>query len=327
MKRGISLKPLLEFPLNPNFAPACWTGRLETKQHQEFQHQAPLEVEIGFGNGEFLIRRAQENPKVNFLGIEQNWERICKALRSIETIQQSSLSELRNIRIVRLDARLFLENFLGEESIDYVYCLFPCPWPKKGHIKYRLFSKDFLRLLNNRLKKQGEVKVVTDFYPYVEWISKESEGTGFGLKIQKIAARYNTKFERKWSAQGQKEFFEINLRKKEHQVLPFKKGFSVKAYKIKTFVPERFQFEDRKGEAAVIFKEMLFDSLKQKAMIHLIVSEQNITQHVWIVIAKKGRFWGIHKADGQNILPTQGIALALESVYEAARKNSQGHEE
>lgn len=317
MNRKISLKPLIEFPFSgPRFD---W--------NQEFKRPAPLEVEIGFGNGEFLIRRAQENPHIDLLGIEQNWERICKALRSIESLQQSSLSQLRNLRIVRLDAHLLFERFLAQDSVDYVYCLFPCPWPKRGHIKYRLFSSNFLRLLNNRLKKQGQVKIVTDFYPYVEWISAESKDTGFKLETKTIPARYNTKFERKWSGQGQKEFFEINLTKEEHQVLPPGERFPLKSYRIKTFIPKRFQFEDRKGEIAVIFKEMLFDPLKKKAMIHLIVSEQNITQHFWTVIARKGEFWRIHKADGQNILPTAGIALALQSVYEAVGKNSKGYEE
>ncbi len=318
MNRRVSLKPLIELPLSGPY-PFDWT--------QEFNRQAPLEVEIGFGNGEFLIRRAQENPLINLLGIEQNWERIRKALRSIETVQRPSSLGLSNIRIVRLDAHLIFERFLAENSLDYVYCLFPCPWPKRGHIKYRLFSNNFLRLLNNRLKKNGEVKIVTDFYPYVEWISAESKNTGFRLETKIISARYNTKFERKWSGQGQKEFFEINLKKEEHQILPFEKGIPLKSYRVKTFVPKHFQFEDRKGEIAVIFKEMLFDPLKKKAMIHLIVSEQNSTQHFWVVIVKKGQFWGIHKADGQNILPTRGIALALESVYEAVRKNSKGYEE
>ena len=34
---------------------------------------APLVVEIGFGNGLFLIRQAERNPDVNLVGIELSW--------------------------------------------------------------------------------------------------------------------------------------------------------------------------------------------------------------------------------------------------------------
>ena len=40
---------------------------------QQFGRQAPVKVEIGFGNGEFLVREAQEHPEHNFVGIEQEW--------------------------------------------------------------------------------------------------------------------------------------------------------------------------------------------------------------------------------------------------------------
>ena len=75
-----------------------------------------------------------------------------------------------NIRIMRLDATVVLEKFFQEKSIDHMYCLFPCPWPKKKHTKYRLFSNSSLRLINSRLKSNAELIIVTDFFPYSKWI-------------------------------------------------------------------------------------------------------------------------------------------------------------
>ena len=49
---------------------------------------APLEVEIGSGLGEFLIRSALAHPRRDYVGIELNWERICKTLTRIMAERQ-----------------------------------------------------------------------------------------------------------------------------------------------------------------------------------------------------------------------------------------------
>ncbi|MBZ0166490.1 MAG: hypothetical protein K8I00_06755, partial [Candidatus Omnitrophica bacterium] len=61
-----SLSPLMDFYAEER--PLNWA--------QVFGRQAPLHVEIGFGMGEVLVRRAQECPATDFVGIEYNWERI-----------------------------------------------------------------------------------------------------------------------------------------------------------------------------------------------------------------------------------------------------------
>jgi len=309
VKTKFSLKPLVELPLS-NPCPFDWD--------REFKRHAPLEIEIGFGYGEFLLERAQSHPHRNLLGVEQNWERICKTLCAVDRVA-SQLPSFKNIRIVRMDVSLMLERFVARESIDCVFCFFPCPWPKRRHMRYRLFSKEFLILLNNRLKEQGTVKIVTDFYPYVEWILSENKETGFEVEIKTIPPQYNTKFERKWTLKGQTEFFELNLQKKSHIAISEKEGVSLKSYRLKEFDPRSFCFEDYKNKIAVIFKGMLFDASQQKAMVHLLVSEDNLIQHFWVTIVKKGEYWHIHKMDGQNVLPTEGLNLALELVYGAVK--------
>ena len=115
---------------------------------QQFSRRAPMDVEIGFGMGEVLMRMARKSPRRNFVGIEQHWERICKTLRAMTKEQVADPAIFRNIRVLRVDARVVFERLFAPRSIDAIYCLFPCPWPKKGHVKNRLFANDFLRLLN-----------------------------------------------------------------------------------------------------------------------------------------------------------------------------------
>ena len=286
--------------------------------HEQFGRRAPLEVEIGSGLGEFLLRSALAHPRRDYVGIELNWERICKTATRIRLERQQG--ELKNIRLLKIDARVAFERLFLPQSIDCIHCLFPCPWPKKGHIKHRLFSNAFLKLMNSRLRRKGRVKIVTDFLPYREWILGEMDGSGFEVAANSIAPRYDTKFERKWRKEGQKEFYVLNLTKTEPIAVPVREDTPLRAYQLKEFDPQRFRFHDQTGAISVVFKEMLFDSARQKAMVHVVAAEEELTQHVWVTVMKKGKIWRVCKSDGQSVLHTPGVARAIELVYETGKK-------
>ncbi|MCK4883199.1 MAG: tRNA (guanosine(46)-N7)-methyltransferase TrmB [Candidatus Omnitrophica bacterium] len=286
---------------------------------KQFNRCAPTDVEIGFGMGETLMRMAQESPDRNFIGIEQHWERICKTLRVMTKERSTAPGAFENVRVLRVDARVVFERLFAPKSIDTVYCLFPCPWPKKGHIKHRLFNNNFLRLLNNRLKKGGQINIVTDFYPYFEWVLSEAKGAGLRAETTTVGPQYGTKFERKWQDEGQEEFFKLELFKTRHVESPVKKDVVLKSYALNKFDFDCLQLKDEKGKASIIFKDTVFDRDKQKAMIHVLVAEGHLTQHFWVTVTKKTKAWRIARADGQNFFPTPGIAKALELVYEAAK--------
>ncbi|MBN1870111.1 MAG: tRNA (guanosine(46)-N7)-methyltransferase TrmB [Candidatus Omnitrophica bacterium] len=285
---------------------------------EPFGRSAPVDVEIGFGMGEMLMRTARECPDRNFIGIEQHWERLCKTLRVMTKEQLTAPEAFQNIRILWVDARVVFERLFTSKSVDTIYCLFPCPWPKKSHIKHRLFHHDFLKLLNDRLKKDGKVKVVTDSYPYLEWVLSQAEGTGFRVETKTVQSQYDTKFERKWREEGQQEFFNLNFFKKKHINVSVKKDIVLKNYTLDKFDFERLRLKDEKGEISVIFKDTVFDREKQKVLIYTLVAEQHLTQHFWIAVTRKKKAWSIAKAEGQNFFPTAGIARALALVYEAA---------
>lgn len=308
-----------------SLAPIVLYDQIKRPVHwrEQFGREAPLEVEIGFGMGEFLIRTAKENPHRDYVGIEQIWERIHKTL-SVVTKEQKAAGQgsyLRNIRILKVDARVAFERLFAEETIDRIHCLFPCPWPKKGHIKHRLFSSDFLKILNNRLKKDGTIKIITDFRPFVGWILGEVPGSGFEVRERTVGPRHGTKFERKWCGEGQKEFVELNLMKQTHLKSCEKEDIALRSYTVDYFNPQTFRFRDEKGAVSVILKDMIFDGEQNRAMIHLVVAEQSLTQHFWVAVMKREKFWRVCTADGQNFLPTPGIARALELVDEAARQS------
>lgn len=280
---------------------------------KQFGRASAFEVEIGSGLGEFMIRRAQEHPALNFLGIENNWERVSKSLR--ELLRR----EIKSVRILPADARLVFQRFLPPLSIQTIHCLFPCPWPKQSHTKHRLFTRDFLCLLNSRLVSDGQLRIVTDHYPYVEWIRSQVPTGFFRLEQKIIPPQFDTKFERKWLSLGQKEFFELKLFKIGHIDIPALQDTVLKKFSLKNFRPERFLMGDQK-ELGIIFKEYFYDPRKLTGLVHLLVVEKEMTQHVWVVIAKKTRVWMIAPLSGAGFIPTPGVQKAMGCIYEEARK-------
>ncbi len=289
-----------------------------------FARDCPLEVEIGFGLGEFLIQKAKENPSRNFVGIEQDRLRIKKTLRGIQSAHEAKnpLGEIKNIRILHVDAFVAFERLFSLRSIDRIYCLFPCPWPKRKHIKHRLFSHEFFNLLNSRLKSAGEIQIVTDFCPYFEWMLSQVKDSGFEIRKNIISSQFNTKYERKWVSSGQKDFYELSLKKERHIEVPVKKDIPLRDHFADDFYPELFPTINRIGDISVVQKQVHFDEKQKRAAVKLVVVEPRITQYVRVAIRKSLDGWRIALEEEQDILPTEGVALALQLVYESVKETN-----
>lgn len=287
-----------------------------TEQFGQEEPRKPLDVEIGSGLGEFLVQKSSLHPDRNFVGIEQDWGRVKKILRKINPAFGGAAG---NVRILQVDAVVALERLFNLSTIDRVYCLFPCPWPKKKHVQHRLFSHNFFRLLNSRMGEKGKIQIVTDYSPFFDWMQSQVKGTGFKTTATMIPRQFDTKYERKWCRAGQKEFFELALVKKEHIPVPVEEDAREKIYFTDHFDPERFRLQDIKGDVSIILKDFLFDALRNKAIVRVVVAERSMTQHVWVTIVKCEQGWRIARAQGHNIFPTKGVALSLRHIYKTIK--------
>ncbi len=276
-----------------------------------FGRTAPVEVEIGFGNGAFLVRHAQNNPERNFVGIEVAWASVGRALRRINQLA------LDNVRLLLVDTRVAFEYLMAPQSLDRVHCLFPMPWPKSKHAKFRVFSHDFLKIMNNRLAANGEASIVTDHEDYAQWMREQVPGTGFSLAENKAGPIFETKYEQKWLDQGQESFFELRLIKEASLDFPEKEVHPVRTYCVEDFNPERFQPALERGEVVVKFQDYLYDPNRQKAMARALVVEDTLTQTIWIEIDRGEKGWYVHVAGGCGALPTVGVQRAVDLAYEA----------
>lgn len=158
----------MEFPKNftrpqePNeLIPADYFAELNLADH--FDKNAPLEVDLGCGDGSFLLRMAQHHHDRNFLGVERLLGRVRKVSR------KSDKMGLTNLRVLRLESLYTLEWLLPPESVSRLHLLCPDPWPKAKHHRRRLFQKPFLEALMRVLKPGGEFLFKTDHPEYFEW--------------------------------------------------------------------------------------------------------------------------------------------------------------
>lgn len=171
---------------------------------QVFGNEDPVEVEIGIGKGRFIIDAAQRRPQVNFVGIE--WA--AKYLRLAHG--RAHKRGLDNIRLLRCDAREFIECCVASQSLQAVHLYFPDPWPKKRHHKRRLFNRPFAVEVERVLIPGGALWLATDHEDYYR-VMEEVLGHSHGLQevegVEWTGARTN--YEEKYIGQGKTIFRKV----------------------------------------------------------------------------------------------------------------------
>ena len=123
-------------------------------------------MEVGFGMGEATAILARDFPETAFLAVEVHRPGVGKLCARLDENGSA------NVRILQHDVIDVINNQLPDESLDGVHIFFPDPWQKKRHIKRRLLTPEFLRLIFPKIKKGGFIHVATDWVPYAEFALK-----------------------------------------------------------------------------------------------------------------------------------------------------------
>src|SRR5438552_7970204 len=92
-----------------------------------YGRRAPIEVDLGCGDGSFLVEIAAANPGRDFLGIERLLGRVRRAHRKI------TQRELTNARVFRVVTTYALRQMLPADSVALFHLMFPDPWPQRRH--------------------------------------------------------------------------------------------------------------------------------------------------------------------------------------------------
>lgn len=177
----------------------------------------PLEVEIGPGDDDFLLRSARAHPETNWLGIEYSHKRVRRYVRRIERAGDP----LDNLRLIWRPAADLIAPFLTPGQVAAFHIYFPDPWPKAHHARYRLLGTEFLRDLAMALEPGGCLHFATDALEYAEAVRDAAHDVPSLLPFEKgvaIAtsppAQRTTVFEERWRAEG-REIFGMRYRRED----------------------------------------------------------------------------------------------------------------
>jgi tRNA (guanine-N7-)-methyltransferase len=125
-----------------------------------FSRLAPLEVDLGCGDGSFLNAMAPQFPERNFLGVERLLGRVNTGCR------HAARAHLPNVRFLRLEFVYAMQFLLPARSVDVAHLLFPDPWPKSRHRRRRTVTPEFLSAIYRLLAPNGRFRIATDQEKY-----------------------------------------------------------------------------------------------------------------------------------------------------------------
>jgi tRNA (guanine-N7-)-methyltransferase len=169
-----------------------------------FGRVAPLDVDLGCGDGSFLCELAQRHPDKDFLGIDRLVGRVAKACRKA--------AALENVRILNVESSYAVGYLLPERSVETFYLLFPDPWPKRRHQRRRIVTPEFLESIHRALVDNGLLRIATDQLDYFHQIErvaiskldcfKQSSCSGPKIGSANDVDLPRSKFERRFTAVG-----------------------------------------------------------------------------------------------------------------------------
>jgi len=164
-----------------------------------FATAQPVEVELGSGDGSFLVEYARQHPERNFLGIERLLGRIKKMSR------KALRGGLSNLRGVRIESSYLLEYLLPKNSIGALHIYFPDPWPKRKHRENRLINGRFAALAQRVLARGGTVYLRTDdedYFTQMREVFAEASGSFSERETPSELKGVLTDFEKDFNARG-----------------------------------------------------------------------------------------------------------------------------
>jgi tRNA (guanine-N7-)-methyltransferase len=163
-----------------------------------FGNEAPVEIEVGSGDGAFLTAIGMRFPTRNFLGIERSPS---KARRIYARITRLGVA---NVRGLHADAACVVASLIPSESVAAYHVYFPDPWPKRGHANRRIFSASFVAGLARTLTAGGSLFFATDVESYAAVARKHIVADGLFIETALCDDHpgLGTSFARKYRAAG-----------------------------------------------------------------------------------------------------------------------------
>jgi len=131
-----------------------------------FGRPAPRVVDLGCGNGRYLIGSALARPNRDHLGVDLVQVAIDHAAH------RANKRGLKNVRFVTGDANLWIRERLVPDSIDEMHIYHPQPYYEVAEISERLLTPEFLERTWTVLRRGGILVLQTDNKSYWTYLLK-----------------------------------------------------------------------------------------------------------------------------------------------------------
>ena len=158
-------------------------------------------LDIGCGEGEFILDLATNNPRKTFIGLEIKYGRIVKCLKKTKS------NGLSNIRFILGDASILVNEVLPKDSLNKVFINNPDPWPKDKHRNNRIINSLLLNSLFLSIKRKGCLYIKTDSKEYYKEIKNQLKETKFRFELD------NSLFDKSLPSTKFQEFYKKNKKK------------------------------------------------------------------------------------------------------------------
>ncbi len=121
------------------------------------KYDLPLHLDIGCARGEFLLKMAQLEPEINFLGVEIRQPLV------IEANKERTALGLTNLHYLFCNINVAAENLLKSlPPLHSITIQFPDPWFKRKHMKRRVVQPELVKILVDYLVDGGKIFLQSD---------------------------------------------------------------------------------------------------------------------------------------------------------------------
>ncbi len=138
-----------------------------------FRRTEPIWLEVGAGSGWFFVELARHYPDRFLVALERS------RLRGQRLVRKTSRSGLPNVAGFRGNAIPALIQAIPDASLERVYLLYPCPWPKTSHRRNRWYLHPVMPHLLRVLRPGGLLIWASDQRFYIDeahWVCENHFG-------------------------------------------------------------------------------------------------------------------------------------------------------
>lgn len=167
------------------------------------KNQLPLILDIGCGNGEYLVDVASKNPQNFYIGFELQFKEVHRTALKIQK------TGLKNCAVARINANQ-IPTIFGEGTLSGAFILFPDPWPKRQQKKNRLVQKKYILELASKIRKDGFLKIRTDNDDYF---------------LHMLRVLYDEDVKKMFETQALSRDYYYSIREKNEYITPFERIF------------------------------------------------------------------------------------------------------